>query len=287
MSLSEFFTNYTYTMVFVGTTAIGLVAGALGVFAYLRKQSLIADVISHSALPGTLLAFLFMSAIGLQGRTMGGLIIGAVVVGVLATAAVNWIERNSIIALDTSMAVVLTGFFGAGMLLMQYIDRRPIPGKAGVQDYLFGNASTLTRNDITVSLVVGAFALAIMLLFWKEFTAASFDPEQSQLQGFSRSVVDTLMFTTLVIATVIGLKAVGLVLMVAFVITPAAAARQFSRSVRTMVLLAALIGASASAAGSYLSISFGPLPTGPVIAVVLAVILLLAIMFSPRKKARS
>ncbi|WP_257161889.1 metal ABC transporter permease [Corynebacterium cystitidis] len=287
MSLSEFFTNYTYTMVFVGTTAIGLVAGALGVFAYLRKQSLIADVISHSALPGTLLAFLFMSAIGLQGRTMGGLIIGAVVVGVLATAAVNWIERNSIIALDTSMAVVLTGFFGAGMLLMQYIDRRPIPGKAGVQDYLFGNASTLTRNDITVSLVVGAFALAIMLLFWKEFTAASFDPEQSQLQGFSRSVVDTLMFTTLVIATVIGLKAVGLVLMVAFVITPAAAARQFSRSVRTMVLLAALIGASASAAGSYLSISFGPLPTGPVIAVVLAVILLLAIVFSPRKKARS
>ncbi|SER64585.1 metal ABC transporter permease [Corynebacterium cystitidis] len=287
MSLSEFFTNYTYTMVFVGTTAIGLVAGALGVFAYLRKQSLIADVISHSALPGTLLAFLFMSAIGLQGRTMGGLIIGAVVVGVLATAAVNWIERNSIIALDTSMAVVLTGFFGAGMLLMQYIDRRPIPGKAGVQDYLFGNASTLTRNDITVSLVVGALALAIMLLFWKEFTAASFDPEQSQLQGFSRSVVDTLMFTTLVIATVIGLKAVGLVLMVAFVITPAAAARQFSRSVRTMVLLAALIGASASAAGSYLSISFGPLPTGPVIAVVLAVILLLAIVFSPRKKARS
>ncbi|WP_257159363.1 metal ABC transporter permease [Corynebacterium cystitidis] len=287
MSLFEFFTNYTYTMVFVGTTAIGLVAGALGVFAYLRKQSLIADVISHSALPGTLLAFLFMSAIGLQGRTMGGLIIGAVVVGVLATAAVNWIERNSIIALDTSMAVVLTGFFGAGMLLMQYIDRRPIPGKAGVQDYLFGNASTLTRNDITVSLVVGAFALAIMLLSWKEFTAASFDPEQSQLQGFSRSVVDTLMFTTLVIATVIGLKAVGLVLMVAFVITPAAAARQFSRSVRTMVLLAALIGASASAAGSYLSISFGPLPTGPVIAVVLAVILLLAIVFSPRKKARS
>ncbi|MHA2788147.1 metal ABC transporter permease [Corynebacterium sp. S7] len=286
MSLADFFSNYTFVMVLVGTTAIGLVAGALGGFTYLRKQALISDVISHSALPGTLIAFLFLSAFGLQGRSMLGLIIGAVLVGVLATWAVNWIERNSPIALDTAMAVVLTGFFGAGMLLMQYIDRRPIPGKGGVKDYLFGNASTLTRDDITVSLGIGGLALVVMVLFWKELCASSFDPEHSQMMGFSRNITDAVFFSTLVIATVIGLKAVGLVLMVAFVITPAAAARQFSRLVSTMVTLSALIGAGASALGAYLSIAFGPLPTGPVIVVVMAIIFLAALFFSPRKAVR-
>ncbi|WP_394281604.1 metal ABC transporter permease [Corynebacterium sp.] len=283
MSVTEFFTNYTYVTVLIGTTAIGLVAGALGVFAYLRKQSLISDVISHSALPGTLLAFLFLSAIGLQGRSMFGLIVGAVIVGVAATWLVSWIKHNSTVALDTAMAVVLTGFFGAGMLIMQYIDRRPIPGKGGVKDYLFGNASTLTRDDIVVSLIVGGLALLIMVAAWKELCVSSFDQEHAQMMGFQRHATDAVMFTTLVIATVIGLKAVGLVLMVAFVITPAAAARQFSRSVSTMVLLAALIGAGASALGAYISIAWGPLPTGPVIVVTLAAILLLSLIFSPRK----
>lgn len=279
MSLSEFFSNYTYLMVFIGVTTIGLVAGCLGAFAYLRKQSLISDVISHAALPGTLLAFLILSS-----RNMLGLIIGAVVIGVAAVMAVQWIHRRSTVALDAAMAVVLTGFFGAGMLIMQYIDRNPIPNKGGVGDYLFGNASTLTREDIVVSLIVGGIALVIMLVFWKEFVASSFDPEHIALAGFSRRITDILLFATLVIATVIGLKAVGLVLMVAFVITPAAAARQFSRSVSTMVIVAGLIGAASSAVGAYVSIAFGPLPTGPVIVITLAAILLVAIGY---RKVRS
>ena len=272
MSLSEFFSNHTYLMVFIGVTTIGLVSGSLGTFAYLRKQSLISDVISHAALPGTLLAFLALSS-----RNMFGLIMGAILIGIAAVLAVQWFHRRSTVSLDTSMAVVLTGFFGAGMLVMQYIDRHPIPNKGGVGDYLFGNASTLAREDITVSLLVGGIALLIMLVFWKEFVASSFDPEHTALAGFSRRITDILLFSTLVISTVIGLKAVGLVLMVAFVITPAAAARQFSRSVPTMVLLAGLIGAAASAFGAYVSIAFGPLPTGPVIVVALAVILLVVL----------
>ena len=284
MSPLEFFLNHTYRMVFLGTAVIGLVAGALGSFAYLRKQSLISDVISHSALPGTLLAFLtFGLLLGGDGRNMLGLILGAVVVGTLAVLFANGVARISKIRIDTAMAVSLTIFFGAGMLLMRYISNGPFPGKGGIQDYLFGNASVITVADLITSITVGACALALMLLFWKEFALRTFDADHSSVLGFRGRTIDTLMFTTIVIATVIGVKAVGLVLMVAFVVTPPAAARQWTRTLPTMVALSAAFGAIGSGVGAYLSIVLGNVPTGPLIVLTLFAILLVSLVASPRR----
>lgn len=284
MSPLEFFLNHTYRMVFLGTAVIGLVAGALGSFAYLRKQSLISDVISHSALSGTLLAFLtFGLLLGGDGRNMLGLILGAVVVGTLAVLFANGVARISKIRIDTAMAVSLTIFFGAGMLLMRYISNGPFPGKGGIQDYLFGNASVITVADLITSITVGACALALMLLFWKEFALRTFDADHSSVLGFRGRTIDTLMFTTIVIATVIGVKAVGLVLMVAFVVTPPAAARQWTRTLPTMVALSAAFGAIGSGVGAYLSIVLGNVPTGPLIVLTLFAILLVSLVASPRR----
>lgn len=282
MSPAEFFADHTFVMVTAGTTVIGGVAGALGSFAYLRRQSLISDVISHAALPGTLLAFLLLTALGRDGRTMLGLIIGAGVVGTLAVVASNAVTRHSRVAIDTAMAVVLSSLFGLGMLLMQYIQRNPLPGKGGIQDYLFGNASTITRYDLAVSLGVGACTLAVVVIFWKEFAVATFDRDLAGLLGFSHRVLDPLIFSAIAVATVIGVKAVGLVLMVAFVVSPPAAARQWTRTLPTMVALSGVIGAVGSALGAYLSIVFGPVPTGPVIVLVLFAIFVFSLLFSPR-----
>lgn len=283
MSLVEFFGNHTYRMVFLGTAVIGLVAGALGTFAYLRKQSLISDVISHAALPGTLLAFLVAVGAGLDGRNMPGLILGAVLIGTLAVLAANGIARSSKIRIDTAMAITLTIFFGAGMLLMRIIANGAFPGKGGIQDYLFGNASVITIADLITSLAVGGVALTLMLVFWKEFSLRTFDPDHSSVLGFSARVIDTLMFATIAIATVIGVKAVGLVLMVAFVVTPPAAARQWTRTVGGMVALSAVFGAAGSGVGAYLSIVLGKVPTGPLIVLTLFAILLVSLLFSPRR----
>ncbi|MBS3182428.1 metal ABC transporter permease [Leucobacter manosquensis] len=284
MSLIEFLSNHTYRMVLFGTMTIGLVAGALGSFAYLRKQSLISDVISHAALPGTLLAFLTaVVVLGADGRNMIALIIGAVIVGTLAVLFANGVTRVSKIRIDTAMAVSLTVFFGGGMLLMRIIANGAFPGKGGIQDYLFGNASVITIADLTTSITVGALALALMLVFWKEFALRTFDPDHSTVLGFRARTIDTLMFTTIVIATVIGVKAVGLVLMVAFVVTPPAAARQWTRTLQGMVALSAAFGAVGSGAGAYLSIVLGKVPTGPLIVITLFAIFLLSLLFSPRR----
>ena len=181
------------------------------------------------------------------------------------------------------MAVSLTIFFGAGMLLMRIVTNSSLPGKGGIQDYLFGNASVITLADLTTSVVVGGIALLLMLLFWKEFALRTFDPDHSTVLGFGARTVDTLMFTTIVIATVIGVKAVGLVLMVAFVVTPPAAARQWTRTLPGMVALSATFGALGSGVGAYLSIVGGKIPTGPLIVLTLFAIFVVSLLLSPRR----
>ncbi|GAB3699985.1 metal ABC transporter permease [Corynebacterium nasicanis] len=282
MSPAEFFADHTFTMVTAGTSVIGGIAGALGSFVYLRRQSLISDVISHAALPGTLLAFLLLGAAGLDARALPGLLFGATVAGTAAVLAANALTRSTRVAIDTAMAVVLSSLFGLGMLLMQYIQRSPLPGKGGIQDYLFGNASTITRADLAVSLAVGAATVAVVIACWKEFALSTFDRDLAGLLGFHPRILDPLVFLAVTVATVIGLKAVGLVLMVAFVITPPAAARQWTRTLSSMVALSGVLGAAGAALGSYLSIVFGPVPTGPVIVLVLFAVLVISLLLSPR-----
>ena len=181
------------------------------------------------------------------------------------------------------MAISLTVFFGAGMILLRIISNGPFTGKGGIADYLFGNASVITIADLATSTAVGALALVLMLVFWKEFTLRTFDPVLSTVLGFRSGVIDTLMFATIVIAIVIGVKAVGVVLMIAFVVTPPAAARQWTSTLPGMVALSGAFGAIGSGVGAYLSIVLGNIPTGPVIVLTLFVIFLISLLASPRR----
>ncbi|TRY18817.1 metal ABC transporter permease [Tessaracoccus rhinocerotis] len=280
MNLFEFLGNHTYRMVFLGTAAIGLASGALGAFAYLRKRSLVSDVISHAALPGALGAFLVAVLLGLDGRRLALLLLGALLVSGLAVAASGHIARASKVRVDTAMAIVLTVFFGAGMLLMRVISDGPYPGKGGIQDYLFGNATVITRADLATIVAVAALAIGVMVVFWKEFSLRTFDPAHSAFLGFGRRV-DGLMSVALVLAVVIGVKAVGLVLMVALVVTPAAAARQWTRRLPTMVALSALIGAMGGGLGTYVSVNLGAVPPGPVVVLVLFTVFVVSLLLAP------
>ncbi|MEL6508296.1 MAG: metal ABC transporter permease [Pseudomonadota bacterium] len=280
----EFFGNHTFRMVFLGTSVIGLVAGALGSFAYLRKQSLISDVVAHSALPGALLAFLAaVLVLEVNGRNMLGLLVGAIITGTLSALFANTIASRTKIRIDTAMAISLTMFFGGGMILLRIISQGQFPGKGGIDEYLFGNASVITIADLTTIIAVGALALILMVVFWKEFALRTFDPDFSTLLGFRARAIDTLMFTTIVIAIVIGVKAVGVVLMIAFVVTPPAAARQWTNTLPSMVALSGVFGAVGSAFGAYISVSIGSVPTGPVIVLTLFLIFLISLFAAPRR----
>lgn len=284
MAPTEFFADHTFRTVLMGTMIIGMVAGALGSFAYLRRQSLISAVVSESALAGTLAAFLVaVVVLQIDGRNMIVLMVGAVVAGIAAVSLVQRITRTTKVNLDAAMAITLSLFFGVGMLLMRIISNGTFPGKGGIQDYLFGNASVITRADLTASLSVGAVALVLMVVFWKEFALRTFDPDQSTVLGFSSRAVDGLMFAAIVIAVVIGVKAVGLVLMVAFVVTPPAAARQWTRTLPAMVILSGILGGLGSGLGSYLSIALGGVPTGPLIVLTLFALFVASLLMAPRR----
>lgn len=282
MTPLEFLTDHTYRTVLTGTAIIGAVAGTLGAFTYLRRQSLLGDVVSHSALPGALGAFLMAVAVfHTSGRSMLLLITGAVCTGLLAVAATRWITASTKIQADTAMAIVLTTFFGVGLLLLRIIANGAYPGKGGIQDYLFGNASVMTNADIITSASCGASALIVVVVLWKEFSLRTFDPEAATILGFSGRVIDGWMFALFVVAIVIGVKAVGVVLMIAFVVTPPAAARQWVSSLPAMLVLSGIIGSAGSAIGAYLSVAHGGLPTGPVIVLVLFVFFAGSLVFAP------
>ena len=270
--------DYTLRTVALGSAVLGLVSGALGSFAVLRKQSLLGDAISHAALPGVALAFLLT-----RSKAPLILLIGAAVSGWLATLWMMSIVRNTRIKSDSALGLVLSVFFGLGMMLLTFTQRLPDARQAGLDTYLFGQAATLIENDVLLMATLGAAAVALVLLFWKEFKLLSFDREFSASLGYPTGMLDVLLTTLLVIAIVIGLQAVGVVLMSAMIVAPAAAARQWTDRLSVMVLLAAIFGALAGVAGTLISSTARGLSTGPTIVLCASALVLFSLLFAPRR----
>jgi len=184
---------------------------------------------------------------------------------------------------DAAMAIVLALFFGGGMVLHRIILAGPYPSKGGLAEYLFGNSSHLTIEDIVSSVVVSLATFLVAVIAFKELKLSCFDPEYAATLGFSSRLLSVLLNAVVVLSIVIGLKAVGLVLMVALAIAPPIAARQWTTRVGSMLLLSGLIGAFSAVFGSWLAVSIGRVPTGPMIVLVVTVIAFVSILFAPNR----
>jgi manganese/zinc/iron transport system permease protein len=270
--------DYTIRTVSLGAAALGAVAGALGCFAMLRRQSLLGDAISHAALPGIGLAFLLTGT-----RATPVLVLGAAIAGWVGTLFVLGIVRHSRIAEDSALGIVLSVFFGLGLVILTVVQRMPTAAQAGLDTFLFGQAAMLLGRDVVLIVGVGAAALALLALFWKEFKLLSFDREFGASLGIPVTAVDILLTTLLVVAIVIGLQTVGVVLMSAMVVAPAAAARQWTDSLVVMVVLAGALGAAAGAGGALLSSVGGGIPTGPTIVLLATTALAVSLLFAPER----
>lgn len=280
---TDFLFNFTFRTMFFGSVMIGAFSGVLGSFLYLRRQSLISDVIGHSAIAGVTGSFIFATVVlGVNGRSTLTLTIGAVIASTLAVLLANWIASDSRISIDAAMAITLSIFFGGGLVLMRIIIKSNLPKRGGITDYIFGNAATLGSDDLVTIATLGLLTFLVTGLAWKEFKIFSFDPVQAEIMGFRSRLISPLMLTTVTVAIVIGVKAVGLILMIAFAIMPAVAARQWTNHLFTMVALAGGIGAVSAGLGCYLSVNLGSVPTGPVIVVMLFVAVVISFIFAPR-----
>ena len=284
--LLDLLSDHTFRTVLIGTMSIGAVSGAIGCFAYLRRQSLVGDVVSHSSLLGVMLFFLASYWLTGEGsKSLFVLIPGAMVAGIVALWLTRFIVSNTSVRDDSGLGVMLAIFFGTGILLLRWVQKTtpPIPGRRGLQDYLFGVAASMTQSDLVMIGIIGVASIAVMLLFWKELKVFTFDPQLAQSLGFRTKLLDVLLIAILVNGIVIGIQCIGVVLMIAMLVAPAAAARQWTRTLGPMVALAAVIGAFCGAVGSVASAELSNIPTGPVIVLTGVFIFLVSLLFSPSR----
>ena len=278
MPFLDLFSDYTLRTVALGSASLGAVSGALGSFAVLRKQALLGDAISHAALPGIALAFLLTGS-----KATLVLVLGAALAGWIGTLVVLAVVGTTRVKEDSALGIVLSVFFGFGLVLLTHVQKLPDASQAGLDRFLFGQAATLLERDVVMIASLGGVAIAVMLLAWKEFKLLSFDSEFGASLGFRMGAIDVLLTSVLVLAIVVGLQTVGVVLMSAMVVAPAAAARQWTNHLGRMVALSAGFGALAGVAGSVISSSAARTPTGPAIVLCMSALVLVSLAFAPER----
>lgn len=277
-NILSLFSNYTFQTVALGSAILGLISGVLGSFAVLQKQSLLGDGVAHAALPGVVIAFLLTG-----NKNTEVLLLGALLSGLIATLFIHSIVKHSRIKFDSALALVLSVFFGLGMMLLTYVQKIPNSNQAGLKRFIFGQASTLLQRDVIFMLVCGVVLLTLVVLFWKELKLFVFDVEFAKSIGFSVKKLNLLLSFLIVMAIIIGLQTVGVILMSSMLIAPAVAARQWTNRLSIMVLLASIFGAVSGVIGTAASSLIPKLPTGPAIVVCVSVFVFVSLLFAPNR----
>ncbi|MBV6655698.1 MAG: metal ABC transporter permease [Mameliella sp.] len=278
--MSDFFTfsDPNVRMVTIGTILLGVSAAIVGTFTFLRKRALVGDAIAHAILPGVCLAFIITG-----DKHPVYLLMGAVIAGWISLLVMDYLSSHSKLSTDTAIGAVLSVFFGAGILLLTSIQHSGSANQAGLDKFLFGKAASMTRQDIRVFSGVAIALLILVLLFFRSFKIISFDRAYAKAIGLPVTGLEFILSTITVLAVATGIQAVGVVLMAALLITPAAAARFWTDKIQILLLLAALFGLLSGLFGSWISYTAPSMPTGPWIVVLLSVIAIVSVVAAPER----
>ena len=279
LTLSDFNTR----VVVVSVAMLGMAAGIVGTFTLLRKRALVSDTVSHATLPGIAVAWLVMVALGGTGKWFPGLLLGAAAGGLAAIAAVLVVRSVARLHEDAALGIVLSVSFGIGIALLGLIQQMRRGSAAGLDSFIYGKTASMLAADAMLIGVTSLILLVIAALLFKELNLLCFDAPYAASQGLPVGLLDVVMLGLVVAVTVIGLQAVGLILIVALLITPAAAARFWTHDLRLMTVLAALIGATGGFIGAGLSALVPRLPAGAVIVVTTAAGFVISVLFGTRR----
>jgi manganese/zinc/iron transport system permease protein len=278
MSLLALLQDYTIQNVAMGAALLGVTSGLLGSFAVLRQQSLLGDTLSHAALPGICLGFIIAGA-----RDLGSILAGALVSGALAALLVLVLTRETRLKTDAALGVALSLFFAVGIVLLTHIQGMGNASQGGLDSFLFGQAAAILRSDLWIMGGIAAVALTLVAALWKELKLVTFDPVFAASIGLPVLALEITLTVMVALAVVVGLQMVGVVLMAAMVVAPAVAARQWTRRLEGMVVLAALIGLAGGVVGAVVSATARGLATGPVIVLAVSAIVLVSLVAAPER----
>lgn len=267
--------TYNTLIVLCGVSLLGVCTSVVGCFAVLRRRALVGDALAHSSLPGVCLAYLLLGE-----KHFGGMLIGAFVSGLVGLSVLAFLKRYTRIKEDAGIAMILSVFFGAGVVLRSIIQQMPSSGRAGLDSFIFGKTAGMIEEDLYLIAGLSLGAIVIVALVYKEFKLVAFDPEFAAVQGWPARWLDFVMMLLLLAAIVIGLPAVGILLVAAMLIIPAASARFWTDRLFVMLILAAGFGVLAGVTGTIVSATKG-MPAGPCIILVCAILFLASFLFAP------
>ena len=269
--------DYTFQIVLAGTTILGVLCGVVGSFIVLRREALLGDGISHSSYPGIMLAFLFLGV-----KTLEGLLLGAFLSALAALSLILLARHYTKLPFDGVLASILSSFFGAGLVLSSIIQHTGNANQSGLNQFIFGQASTILYRDVLLTGSISIFTL-FLFLFRKELKLMAFDPDYAAVLGFPRGKLNVFLSFLATITVLLSIQAVGIILMSAMLIAPAVAARQWTRRLEPMILLSAVIGALSSAIGTTASSLIPKMPTVPAIVVALSFFVIPGLLLAPQR----
>jgi manganese/zinc/iron transport system permease protein len=278
-----FLQDYNTRVVMVGTSLLGVASGVIGTFLMLRKRALLGDAVAHATLPGVVLAWLILTLAGSSALPLLWLLIGAGITGALGMLTMLLIRQTKRLKDDAALGIVLSVYFGLGVVLLGIASRMGQGSSAGLKSFINGRAASILLSDMW--LIAGAALVITMAcaLFYKEFKLLCFDAEFANSQGWPVHRLDVLLMALVVATTVIGLQTVGLILIVALLVIPPAAARCWSDRLGHTTILAGVIGGLSCLAGAVLSAVHDDLPTGPVIVLWCAALFALSTLIATKR----
>jgi manganese/zinc/iron transport system permease protein len=264
--------DHNTRIVFFGTALFGAVGGMVGTFLLLRKRSLMSDTISHATLPGIGISFIFCELFFGLGKNLPLLLLGGAITGLAGMGMVVAIRAFSRLKDDAALAIVLSVFFGLGIALLTVVQQMPSGNAAGLEQFIYGKAASMTVSDAWLILSATVGTGLICFFFYKEFSLLCFDASFAASQGWPVILLDLALLGLITIVTVIGLQAVGLLLVVAMMIMPPAAARFWTERLGVTLVLAMVFGFLSGLGGVVVSALFPRLPAGAIIVLVSAVL---------------
>jgi manganese/zinc/iron transport system permease protein len=260
-----------------GAILLGISCGVLGSFIVVRKMALMGDTLSHAVLPGVAAGFLWSGT-----KDPLAILVGATIAGLLGTFLVSAIRETTRIKEDACMGLVLGSFFAVGICLLTRIQKMESGNQSGIDKFMFGQAAALNADDIRLMALCTVVVLLLVGLCYKGLLAASFDRDFAESLGLPVRILHYLLMGLLTFSIVVSLQAVGVVLVSAMLITPAATAYLLSDRMHRMIFYAAGFGTVSGVLGAFLSFQGNNLPTGPFMVVGASSFFLIAFMIAPR-----
>jgi len=265
-------------MMLLAVFLLGFALGSVGIFLLFRRESMVGDAVAHAAFPGISLMFLYM-----QTRSVFLLLLGGNISGIFALLLLLFFSKTTALKKETILGILLSVFFGIGLVIVTIIQKRNIASQAIINKLLFGNAATLLAQEIYIIILVCSLVLFLLFLSSRLLITATFDPIFAKSCGYSLFVYEMLLYLLIISLIALSLQVVGVVLTSSMLIAPGASARQWVNSPYVCLLIAGFFGAFSAMLGTIVSMYFNYAPTGPLIIIILSFFVFFSLIFTSKR----